>query len=37
MVTMKFRPVAIDEKPEMKMPTAASTTWLFEYMVESGV
>ncbi len=29
-VTMKFRPVRIDEKPEMKMPTAVTTTQPFE-------
>ena len=26
MVTMKFRPVRIDEKPVMKMPSAVGTT-----------
>jgi len=30
MVTMKFRPVRIDEKPVMKMPAAMGSTWLFE-------
>ena len=28
MVTMKFRPVRIDEKPMMKMPTAVAMTWV---------
>ena len=26
---MKFSPVRIDEKPVMKMPSAAVMTWLF--------
>ena len=31
---MKLRPVRIDEKPAMKMPSAAvSTTWLFDDVV----
>ncbi len=29
-VTMKFRPVRIDEKPVMKMPTPAVSTRLFD-------
>ena len=29
-VTMKFRPVRIDENPTMKMPTAVTTTQPFE-------
>ena len=29
MVTMKFSPVRIDEKPVMNTPTAAVITWLF--------
>ena len=37
MVTMKFRPVRIEEKPAIKTPVTASTTWLFEYIVENGV
>ena len=28
MVTMKLKPVRIDEKPAMKMPTPAATTLL---------
>jgi hypothetical protein len=27
MVMMKFSPVAIEEKPEMKIPVTANTTW----------
>ena len=30
MVTMKFRPVRIDEKPVMKMPSAAVITCVFD-------
>ncbi len=30
MVTRKFRPVRIEEKPAMKMPTAVTTTQPFE-------
>jgi CO dehydrogenase/acetyl-CoA synthase delta subunit len=30
MVTMKFRPVRIDEKPVMKTPTAVTITLEFE-------
>ena len=33
MVTMKLKPVRIDEKPAMKMPTPVSTTWVFETAV----
>ena len=36
-VTMKFRPVRIDEKPAMKMPSAVAMTQLLEYVVEYGV
>ena len=32
-VTMKFSPVRIDEKPAMKTPTAAGTTWSLEKML----
>ena len=28
-VTMKFSPVRIDEKPVMKIPSAADITWEF--------
>ena len=37
MVTMKFRPVRIDEKPVMKMPSAAEITLLVEATVLNGV
>ena len=37
MVTMKFRPVRIDEKPLMKMPTTAITTCEFEKLELYGV
>ena len=37
MVTRKFRPVRIDEKPVMKTPTTAGATAEFEYTVLSGV
>ena len=30
MVTMKFRPVRIEENPAMKMPSAAATTCVCE-------
>ena len=36
-VTMKLRPVRIEENPTMKTPAAASTTCVFENMVENGV
>ncbi len=36
MVTMKLRPVAIEEKPE-KMPTTARMMCPFVQLVESGV
>ena len=36
-VTMKFRPVRIDEKPVMKMPSAAEITLLVEETVLNGV
>ena len=36
-VTMKFRPVRIDEKPVMKMPSAAGITLVFEETVLNGV
>jgi hypothetical protein len=36
-VTMKFRPVRIDEKPTTSTPTSAVTTCEFENMVENGV
>ena len=32
-VTMKFNAVRIDENPVMKMPRAAATTYVFEYML----
>ena len=34
---MKFRPVRIDEKPLMKMPSAAGTTALVDDAVLNGV
>ena len=37
MVTMKFSPVRIDEKPAMNTPTAASITWVLENMLLNGV
>jgi hypothetical protein len=37
MVAMKFSPVMIDEKPLMKMPTAAAITYVVEYVVLNGV
>ncbi len=37
MVTMKLRPVRIDEKPAMKMPIAVGTTWVFEPVALYGV
>ena len=36
-VTMKFRPVRIDEKPVMKMPSAAGMTCEFDAAVLYGV
>ncbi len=36
MVAMKLRPEAIDEKPEMKMPIAASVTLPRLKVVDSG-
>ena len=33
MVTMKFSPVRIDEKPVMKMPTAVTITQVLEYVL----
>ena len=36
-VTMKFRPVKIDEKPAMNAPTAVSTTCELDAAVEYGV
>ena len=37
-VTMKFRPVKIDEKPAMKMPVATANTWeLLNTTCEYGV
>ena len=32
-VTMKFRPVRMEEKPTMNTPATAATTWSFENMV----
>ena len=32
-VTMKFKPVRIDENPVMKMPTAVTRTHVFEYVL----
>ena len=37
MVTMKFRPVRIDEKPAMKMPSAAEMTLVLRNSVLKGV
>ena len=37
MVTMKLRPVRIDEKPAMKMPSAVGTTLVFEPVALYGV
>ena len=37
MVTMKFIPVRIDEKPRMKMPTTTAMTLLVEADVLNGV
>ena len=37
MVTMKFRPVSIEEKPVMNTPAATSITLVLENMVENGV
>jgi hypothetical protein len=37
MVTMKFKPVRIDEKPAMKAPRVVANTWVFEYCVLNGV
>ncbi len=37
MVTMKLKPVRIDEKPEMKTPTPVSTTCVFDTAVLYGV
>jgi hypothetical protein len=31
---MKFKPVRIEEKPVMKIPTAVTMTCEFEYVVE---
>jgi len=36
-VTMKLRPVRIDEKPVMNAPTAVYTTCVFEYVELYGV
>ena len=36
-VTRKFNPVRMDEKPAMKMPTPVTTTHPLEYTVEYGV
>ncbi len=36
-VTMKFRPVRIDEKPLMKMPSAAGITFGLATVVLYGV
>jgi hypothetical protein len=37
MVTMKFRPVRIDEKPAMKTPSPAVTTGVLLKLVLKGV
>src|SRR5436190_14924965 len=37
MVTMKLRPVRIDENPTMKIPSAVGTTLLVEDTVLNGV
>ena len=37
MVTRKFRPVRIDEKPVMNAPSVVAKTFVFEYCVEKGV
>ena len=37
MVTMKFRPVRIDEKPVMKMPSAVGITLVVDDTVLNGV
>ena len=37
MVTMKFSPVRIDEKPVMKIPSAVGTTLVVEDTVLNGV
>ena len=36
-VTMKFRPVRIDEKPVMKMPSAVGITLVVDETVLNGV
>ena len=36
-VTMKFRPVRIDEKPVMKMPSAVGMTLVVDETVLNGV
>ena len=36
-VTMKFRPVRIEEKPVMKMPSAAGMTLVVDATVLNGV
>ena len=36
-VTMKFNPVRIDEKPVMKTPRPVATTFVFEAEVLYGV
>ena len=35
-VTMKFSPVRIEENPVMKIPSAATTTWVLETEVLYG-
>ena len=37
MVTMKFRPVRIDEKPAMKMPSAVGMMCVFDAVELYGV
>ena len=37
MEMMKFRPVRMEENPEMKMPAAMAKTCEFEYFVLRGV
>ncbi len=37
MVTMKFSPVRIEEKPETNTAVMSATTWPLANMLESGV
>ena len=36
-VTMKFSPVAMEEKPATKTPMSVRPTCVFEYVLEYGV